>query len=80
MVPRRYERNVEGKDAGLGFSEERGMVPVKHDDVKICANVNCCGGQETAKETVSSRKAGEGSSTSWEDQLKAGADGPTIIK
>ncbi len=35
--------------AGLGFGADKEMAGMKHEETKLCSNVNCCGNQ--AKET-----------------------------
>lgn len=36
--------------AGFGYGADKEMVAMKHDDAKVCGNVDCCGNQ--AKTTL----------------------------
>ena len=40
--------------AGLGFSADQGTM--KHEDVKVCGNANCCDQARAAKKAVPVRK------------------------
>lgn len=44
--------------AGFSLASDKAASPMKHDDVKICANTNCCGAQP-AKGAYEEKKTDE---------------------
>lgn len=57
--------------AGAGFSADKAALPMKHDDVKICANTNCCGAQ-LSKGVYEEKKTDE---EKWREFFELGKGG-----